>query len=81
MTPGDVRALEDRICLPFPKLLPAQAHARTERVAGITAYRCAFGKHWHAEVLPLDVLALAAELMRDRHNGATTTLESQGQAG
>lgn len=81
MTPGEVRALEDRICLTYPKLLPAEAHRRTQRVPGITAYRCPFGRgHWHAQLFPPDLLVLAARMVRER-NGGESSIASGSQAG
>lgn len=69
MSPETIRALEDRVCLAYPKLAgPNAAHAavRDDRVA----YRCPFGHgHWHCEALTLDEMEGMAELLRERHNG------------
>lgn len=68
MSPGEVRALEDRVCLAYPKLRRDAAHeaVRGDRIA----YRCPFGHgHWHAEALTVSEMEGMAEMLRDRHAG------------
>jgi hypothetical protein len=68
MNDGRRGALEDRICLAYPKLSMGEAHTRALAVHGITAYKCIFGNgHWHAEALDASELLEMATMLRDRH--------------
>jgi hypothetical protein len=71
MNEGRQGALEDRICLAYPKLSMGEAHDRALSCHGLTAYRCPFGggHHWHSEALDAQALIDMAELLRDRHAG------------
>lgn len=66
MTPGEIAALEDRVCLGTRPLTVHHAHRQTVAHRGV-AYRCPFRPaHWHVDPLLDGTLDRIADMLRAR---------------
>lgn len=79
MSPEEIGALEDRVCLDYTRHRCASA-AHDRATAGRTPYRCPFGNHWHVEALTMDELGEVARMLRDRRDPAASPLVVGQQA-